>query len=55
MPRTRIHPDAKPVERSPNRRIHVLKEPYFLSPSPRIAQALRELEAALYGRGTDGR
>jgi iron complex transport system substrate-binding protein len=38
-----------------NRRIHVLKEPYFLSPSPRIAQALRELEAALYGRGTDGR
>jgi iron complex transport system substrate-binding protein len=38
-----------------NRRVHVLKEPYFLSPSPRIAQALRELEAALYGRGTDGR
>jgi iron complex transport system substrate-binding protein len=38
-----------------NRAIHVLKEPYFLSPSPRIAQALRELEAALYGRGTDGR
>jgi iron complex transport system substrate-binding protein len=38
-----------------NGRIHVLKEPYFLSPSPRIAQALRELEAALYGRGTDGR
>jgi len=35
--------------------IRVLKEPYFLSPSPRIAQALRELEAALYGRGTQGR
>jgi len=35
--------------------IRVLKEPYFLSPSPRIAQALRELEAALYGHGTDGR
>lgn len=29
-------------------RVVVLKEPYFLSPSPRIALALAELEAALY-------
>lgn len=29
-------------------RVVVLKEPYFLSPSPRVALALAELEAALY-------
>ena len=29
-------------------RIAVLKEPYFLAPSPRVAQALAELERALY-------
>ena len=31
-------------------RILVLKEPYFLAPSPRVARALVELEAALYNR-----
>ena len=28
-------------------RVRVLKEPYFLAPSPRVAEALAELEAAL--------
>lgn len=31
-----------------NGRIAVLKAPYFLSPSPRVARALAELEAVLY-------
>jgi iron complex transport system substrate-binding protein len=47
----RLLTDFAPAARVPavaNRRIALLKEPYMMAPSPRVAQALAELEAVVY-------
>ena len=48
----RAQADWAPAARIPavaNRRIAVTKEPYMMAPSPRMAQALADLEAIVYG------
>lgn len=45
----RARPELARVPAIAEGRVRVLKAPYFLGPSPRVAQALAELEAALAG------